>query len=99
LIQFPSLSALATRELATGERSERALTWVMGLECALLTGLTAVLLVAEVTTIDSAAVQASALLGLAAMGVQSVMVRLLMSGVASRRIWQPKGAGSILAGE
>jgi hypothetical protein len=39
-----------------------------------------------VTTIDSAAVQASALLGLAAMGVQSAMVRLLMSGVASTNV-------------
>ena len=83
---FVSSCVATVLAAATGERSERALAWVMGLECALLTGLTAVLLVAEVTTIDAAAVQTAALLGLAAMGVQSAMVRLLMSGVASTNV-------------
>jgi uncharacterized membrane protein YoaK (UPF0700 family) len=73
--------------VATGEHGERAaLAWVMGLECTLLTALTAVLLAVKVTSMDATAAQAAALLGLAAMGVQSAMVRLLMSGVASTNV-------------
>jgi uncharacterized membrane protein YoaK (UPF0700 family) len=70
----------------TSERSGHALAWVMGLECALLSALTAMLLVVEAPTIDAPGVEAAALLGLAAMGVQSAMVRLLMSGVASTNV-------------
>ena len=78
--------ALATAlAAATSERRGSALAWVMGLECALLSALTAVLLVVEATTIDAPGVQAAAFLGLAAMGVQSAMVRLL-SGVASTNV-------------
>jgi len=79
--------ALATAlAAATSERRGSALAWVMGLECALLSALTAVLLVVEATTIDAPGVQAAAFLGLAAMGVQSAMVRLQMSGVASTNV-------------
>src|SRR5262249_1071638 len=71
--------ALATAvAVAIGERGGSALAWVMGLECALLSALTAVLLLVDAPTIDAPGVEAAALLGLAAMGVQSAMVRLLM---------------------
>jgi len=70
----------------TGDRGGGALAWVMGLECASLSALTAVLLLVEAPTIDAPGVEAAALLGLAAMGVQSAMVRLLMNGVASTNV-------------
>ena len=79
--------ALATAvAVAIGERGGSALAWVMGLECAFLSALTAVLLLVDATTIDAPGVEAAALLGLAAMGVQSAMVRLQMSGVASTNV-------------
>ena len=72
--------------VATSERGRNALAWLMGLECGLLSALTAVLVVFKATTIDATPVQLAALLGLAAMGVQSAMVRLLMNGVASTNV-------------
>jgi len=72
--------------VARSARGERALVWVMALECMLLTALTIVLSVINVTTIDAAPVQAAAFLGLAAMGAQSAMVRLLLNGVASTNV-------------
>jgi uncharacterized membrane protein YoaK (UPF0700 family) len=82
------LAGCAATALAVARNAHggRALVWVMALECALLTALTIVLSVINVTAIDAPRVQLAAFLGLAAMGVQSAMVRLLMNGVASTNV-------------
>jgi uncharacterized membrane protein YoaK (UPF0700 family) len=77
--------AAAVAAIASG-RGWRPLACVMGLECALLSAFTAVLLLGSLPNIDAPAVWSAALLGLAAMGVQSAMVRLLMRGVLSTNV-------------
>jgi len=67
-------------------RGLRALPCVMGLECALLSAFTAIVLLRALPGIDASAVRSAALLGLAAMGVQSAMVRLLMHSPASTNV-------------
>lgn len=68
------------------ERNGRALALVMTFECVLLTCLVLMHVAVPMTDIDAAAVRATALIGIAAMGVQSAMVRLLMRGVASTNV-------------
>jgi uncharacterized membrane protein YoaK (UPF0700 family) len=68
------------------QRNGRALALVMTFECALLTALVLMHVAVPMTHIDAPAVRATALLGIAAMGVQSAMVRLLMNGVASTNV-------------
>ena len=65
------------------QRSGRALARVMTFECLLLSGLVVLHVTVPMTDIDAPAVLVTALVGIAAMGVQSAMVRLLMHGVAS----------------
>jgi hypothetical protein len=77
--------AAAVAAIAPG-RGSRPLTCVMGLECVLLSAFAAVLLLGSLSNIDAPSVRSAALLGLAAMGVQSAMVRLLMRGVASTNV-------------
>jgi uncharacterized membrane protein YoaK (UPF0700 family) len=63
------------------------LRWVLALECALLTAMLALMLgAAPLGGRGSPAVIASALLGIAAMGVQSAMVRLFMKGAPSTNV-------------
>jgi uncharacterized membrane protein YoaK (UPF0700 family) len=64
----------------------RALAWVLALECVLLTALLGVMLAAAPVEQDSWAVVVPALIGIAAMGVQSAAVRLLMSGTPSTNV-------------
>jgi uncharacterized membrane protein YoaK (UPF0700 family) len=68
------------------QRNGRALALVMTFECFLLTTLVLMHVAVPMTDIDAAAVRATALIGIAAMGVQSAMVRLLMNGVASTNV-------------
>lgn len=68
------------------QRKGRALALVMAFECLLLTALVLMHVVLPMTHIDAPAVRATALVGIAAMGVQSAMVRLLMRGVASTNV-------------
>ena len=55
----------------------------MTVECLLLSALVLLHIAVPVSGIDDPAVLFTALTGIAAMGVQSAMVRLLMRGVAS----------------
>src|SRR5260221_11841598 len=70
------------------ERRGRAgLAWVLGLECAVLTGfLLTALLGRPLANPNAASVTAASLLGLFAMGTQSATVRLLMKDVASTNV-------------
>ena len=68
------------------QRSGRALALVMTFECLLLSGLVVLHVTVPMTDIDAPAVLVTALVGIAAMGVQSAMVRLLMHGVASTNV-------------
>jgi uncharacterized membrane protein YoaK (UPF0700 family) len=70
------------------ERRGRApLPWVLGLECAVLTGfLLTALTGAPLSDPAAFGVAATGLLGLFAMGTQSATVRLLMKGVASTNV-------------
>jgi uncharacterized membrane protein YoaK (UPF0700 family) len=78
---------LATLIAALAEqRNGHALALVMAFECLLLTALVLMHVAAPMTHIETPAVRAAALLGIAAMGVQSAMVRLLMRGVASTNV-------------
>ena len=70
----------------TDQRNGRALALVMTFECILLTALVLMHFAVPMTDIDASAVRATALIGIAAMGVQSAMVRLLMHGVASTNV-------------
>jgi uncharacterized membrane protein YoaK (UPF0700 family) len=83
------LAAVATTVLAvTVERRGRpALAWCLGLESAVLTAfLIAVAVGAPLTNPNTTAVIVASLLGLAAMGIQSATVRLLMRSVASTNV-------------
>jgi len=64
----------------------RALSWVLALECGLLTAMLALMMTASLDGRDSAPVILAALLGIAAMGVQSAAVRLFMSGAPSTNV-------------
>jgi len=83
------LAAVVTTVLAvTVERRGRpALAWCLGLESAVLTAfLIAVAVGAPLTNPNATAVIVASLLGLAAMGIQSATVRLLMRSVASTNV-------------
>jgi uncharacterized membrane protein YoaK (UPF0700 family) len=68
-------------------RGRSALTWVLGLECALLAGLMALGLALPFSNDPNAPrTLLAAMLGLSAMGVQSAAVRLLLPGVASTNV-------------
>jgi uncharacterized membrane protein YoaK (UPF0700 family) len=68
-------------------RGRAALAWVLGLECAVLTGLLLTALIgAPLIDPNAATVVAASLLGLFAMGTQSATVRLLMKDVASTNV-------------
>jgi uncharacterized membrane protein YoaK (UPF0700 family) len=82
-------AAVATTVLAvTVERRGRpALAWCLGLEAAVLTAfLIAITVGAPLTNPNTMAVTVASLLGLAAMGIQSATVRLLMRSVASTNV-------------
>ena len=84
---FFSAGCIATAvAMIAGARSWRPLPCVMGLECVLLSAFTAIVLLRPLSEIDAPVVRSAALLALAAMGVQSAMVRLLMRGVASTNV-------------
>src|SRR5215471_7488862 len=83
------LAGVATTVLAVMlERRGRApMPWVLGLECAVLTGfLLAALIGAPLSDPAAFGVAATGLLGLFAMGTQSATVRLLMQNVASTNV-------------
>src|SRR5215471_13725773 len=68
-------------------RGRAALAWVLGLECAVLTGfLLTAMMGAPLADPNAATVVAASLLGLFAMGTQSATVRLLMKDVASTNV-------------
>jgi uncharacterized membrane protein YoaK (UPF0700 family) len=75
-----TLAAIAGQAIA-----RRPLTAALGLETVLLTGFTATFAAAPADMAETSAVAAS-LFGLAAMGVQSAAVRLLMRGTASTNV-------------
>ena len=68
------------------ERNGRTLALVMTVECLLLSMLVVLHIAVPVAGINDPAVLFTALTGIAAMGVQSAMVRLLMRGVASTNV-------------
>lgn len=83
------LAAVITTVLAVmlERRGRAALAWVLGLECAALTGLLLTALIgAPLSDPNAATVTAASLLGLFAMGTQSATVRLLMKDVASTNV-------------
>src|SRR5262249_55024439 len=83
------LAGMTTTVLAVMlERRGRApLPWVLGLECAVLTGfLLTALMGAPLSDPAAFSVAVTGLLGLFAMGTQSATVRLLMKGVASTNV-------------
>ena len=83
------LAAVTTTILAVmlERRGRAALAWVLGLECAVLTGfLLTALLGSPLANPNAASVTAASLLGLFAMGTQSATVRLLMKDVASTNV-------------
>src|SRR5215475_13109258 len=83
------LAAVATTSLAVmlERRGRAALAWLLGLECAVLTGfLLTALIGAPLSDPNAASVTAASLLGLFAMGTQSATVRLLMRDVASTNV-------------
>src|SRR6266436_4757564 len=82
-------AAMATTILAVllERRGRAALTWVLGLECAVLTGFLLTALIGRpLANPNAASVTAASLLGLFAMGTQSATVRLLMKDVASTNV-------------
>src|SRR5499426_3583562 len=83
------LAAVTTTVVAVmlERRGRAALAWVLGLECAVLTGLLLTALIgAPLANPNAASVTAASLLGLFAMGTQSATVRLLMKNVASTNV-------------
>ena len=66
--------------------SVRTLSWVLALECFLLTALLAVMLATAPVEREAWAVVVAALIGIAAMGVQSAAVRLFMKGTPSTNV-------------
>src|ERR1700746_4008117 len=83
------LAAVTTTILAVmlERRGRAALSWVLGLECAVLTGFLLTALIGRpLANPNAASVTAASLLGLFAMGTQSATVRLLMKDVASTNV-------------
>ena len=83
------LAGVTTTALAVmlERRGRAALAWLLGLECAVLTGLLLTALIgAPLSDPNAATVAAASLLGLFAMGTQSATVRLLMKDVASTNV-------------
>src|SRR6516162_905823 len=83
------LAAVTTTILAVmlERRGRAALTWVLGLECAVLTGILLTALIGRpLANPNAASVTAASLRGLFAMGTQSATVRLLMKDVASTNV-------------
>jgi len=83
------LAAVATTIFAVmlERRGRAALAWVLGLECAVLTGfLLTALIGSPLANPNAASVTAASLLGLFAMGTQSATVRLLMKDVPSTNV-------------
>ena len=83
------LAGLTTTVLAVvlERRGRVALPWLLGLECAVLTGfLLTILIGAPLSDAGSVSVVVASLLGLFAMGTQSAAVRLLMKDVASTNV-------------
>ena len=83
------LAAVATTMLAVmvERRGRSAIRWVLGLECAVLTGFLVAVFVGEpLRDPNAVAVVVASLLGLFAMGTQSATVRLLMRNVASTNV-------------
>ena len=73
----------ATTLAVTRAPSVRTLSWVLALECFLLTALLAMMLATAPVEREAWAVVVAALIGIAAMGVQSAAVRLFMKGTPS----------------
>jgi uncharacterized membrane protein YoaK (UPF0700 family) len=91
LLAIPAflLAAVATTVVAVmAERHGRsALTWTLGLECAVLTGFLAALLIdAPLHDPNTVSTTVASLLALFAMGSQSAIVRLVMRNVASTNV-------------
>ncbi len=73
--------------VATAGRRRTALVWMIGSEMVLIAAFTAVGLVgAPFASANAPLAVIASLLGLGAMGVQSAMVRLLMSGISSTNV-------------
>jgi len=72
--------------IAMAASGKRPLAWVLALECLLLTLMLVVLLNEPLATIDAPAAITAVLLGIAAMGAQSAMVRLFMHGAPSTNV-------------
>jgi uncharacterized membrane protein YoaK (UPF0700 family) len=83
------LAAVVTTVVAVmaERRGRSALTWTLGLECAVLTGfLLVLLLAAPLRDPNTVAVTVASLLALFAMGAQSAIVRLVMRDVVSTNV-------------
>jgi uncharacterized membrane protein YoaK (UPF0700 family) len=77
---------VATALAASLASGGRPLAWVLGLECALLAAMFLLMLGAPFGNAHEPRAVAAALAGVAAMGVQSAMVRLLMRDVPSTNV-------------
>jgi uncharacterized membrane protein YoaK (UPF0700 family) len=90
LLAVPTFFAggVAATLLATiaGANGRPPLAWALGLETALLTGFAAIMISIAPLPAPPPEAFAAALLGLAAMGAQSALVRLLLRGVASTNV-------------
>jgi uncharacterized membrane protein YoaK (UPF0700 family) len=76
-------TALAVARASGG----RSLSWVLGLECTLLTALLALMVAsAPLHGLNTPPAAAAALIGIAAMGVQSAIVRLFLKGAPSTNV-------------
>jgi uncharacterized membrane protein YoaK (UPF0700 family) len=83
------LAGVATAVLAVvlERRGRAALPWILGMECAVLTGFLLTMLIgAPLSEAGAVSVVVASLLGLFAMGTQSAAVRLLMKDVASTNV-------------
>lgn len=77
---------LATAVAALRAPEGRPLVWVAGLECALIAVMVALILSLPLESETSAGTLVTTLFGVAAMGVQSAMVRLFMRDVPSTNV-------------
>jgi uncharacterized membrane protein YoaK (UPF0700 family) len=89
LLAIPTffLAGCAAAALAMSRASGgRPLAWVLALECLLLTVMMTLMLELPLTGQNAPSVVAAALVGIAAMGVQSAMVRMFMRGAPSTNV-------------
>jgi uncharacterized membrane protein YoaK (UPF0700 family) len=89
LLAIPTffLAGCAAAVLAMSRASGgRPLAWVLALECLLLTAMMTLMLELPLTGQNAPPVVAAALIGIAAMGVQSAMVRMFMRGAPSTNV-------------